>query len=73
MQLNSFRIGSLIGRILLKRYPGAASSAFEVTFEDLMEWDFWPCFVNITCKEKQGDFCGFCVFYLSLLRGGRRI
>ena len=59
VQKESDRIGKLIGCILLKKYPGAASSAFKVTFNDLMEWDVWPCFIKISGKERNGILLEF--------------
>ena len=47
----SIRIGNLIGRILVKKYPLAPSDTFEVIVDELIEWDFWPCFLKISCEN----------------------
>ena len=53
-QNGSIRIGNLISRILVKKYPSRADSKYEVTFDELIEWDFWPCFIRISCEK---DLC----------------
>ena len=50
MKKESERIGKLTSRILIKKYPNIASNSFVVSFDDLMDWEFWPCFIKIFCK-----------------------
>eukprot|EP00731_Ephydatia_muelleri_P002838 Em0001g2838a len=56
-QKESIRIGKLIGRILIKEYPSVCNTTCEVSFDDLIQWDCWPCFIRIsngTSKVKDG-------------------
>ena len=44
--VDSKRVGSLLGRILEKQYPNA-DDIRAVTFNDLLEWYMWPIFITI--------------------------
>ena len=44
--VDSKRVGSLLGRILVKQYP-KAEYIQAVTFDDLLEWYMWPIFITI--------------------------
>ena len=50
VEKESERIGKLTSQILIKKYPNSASNIYRVSFDDLMNWEFWPCFIKIYCK-----------------------
>lgn len=50
MEKESERIGKLISRILITKYPKITRNSVRVSFDDLMDWEFWPCFIKIFCK-----------------------
>ena len=57
MEKESERIGKLISRILITKYPKITRNSVRVSFDDLMDWEFWPCFIKIFCgrpKIKEG-------------------
>ena len=49
--VNSKRVGSLLGRILEKQYPNA-DDIETVTFDDLLKWFMWPIFITIFGMSK---------------------
>lgn len=50
-QKESIRIGKLIGRILIKEYPSVCITKCEVSFDELIHWDCWPCFIRISSEK----------------------
>jgi len=41
-------VGELFGKILRKRYPDLKS--ITISFEDLLDWNLWPTFIQIYGK-----------------------
>ena len=48
----SARVGSLLGKLLKKRYPSVHPDIEDVTisFDDLLHWHLWPKFIKLYGK-----------------------
>ena len=46
--MDSWRVGSLFGRLLKKQYPNLKpQSSPQVSLDDLLDWSYWPSFIKI--------------------------
>ena len=51
-----WRVGEVLNKVLQKRYPkelidriqkGESDGSGILTFDELMDWDLWPCYLTV--------------------------
>ena len=48
LSMDSWRVGSLFGRLLKKQYPSLKpQSSLQISLDDLLDWSYWPSFIKI--------------------------